>query len=281
MPVEPQQAMSEGNGHRPDRDVARNGELPADAPDRERRNRAAMVFMRYHYEGKPLAKAWAEVHPGTAATDKSKAEMASTELRWLRRTYPLDISNRLDAHGLDEDDMLERMKALSGATRPLKVGSKKTFEYDDEGRVVRQREEILYKQVPDWWTRVAMVKLQAALHGHGAGASRRPLSDEGKSLEDVKRLMDPPEEIPKTVEEALNKGQPITLIEHPEAISPEQWDREWAAYQKERDRKRREDPDPQRFVVFQEATTPRAFCTLATALSTQHPKTRPPSSQTG
>ena len=227
--------MSEGNGHRPDQEEARNGELLPAAPDREQRIRAGRIYIRHHFEGRKLAECWSEVHPESDASDKSKREMASKLLKWLRVTYPLDIESRLNAHGLDEDDMLEQHKRLRAATVPFRVGMER--QYDDEGRCIRER--YLIEERIDLRTRVDLLKLQAALHGYGSGATRRPLSDDGTSLAEARQLMDAPDPIPKTVEEALDKGQPMTLIEHPEDIPQEEWDRDWAEYSAEMKEKRR------------------------------------------
>ena len=226
--------MNEKNGHRPDQEEARNGELLPAAPDREQRLRAAKIYMRHHHEGRKLADCWSEVHPESKASDKTKAEMASKMLKWLRVTYPLDIESRLNSHGLDEDDMLEEFKRLRAMTVPFRVGVERQY---DEGRCIR--ETYLIEERPDLRSRMDLLKLQAALHGHGSGATRKPLSDEGKSLADARQLMAEPDPIPRTVEEALAKGQPITIIEHPEDISQEEWERDWAKYSAEMKEKRR------------------------------------------
>ena len=135
----------------------------------------------------------------------------------------------MEAHGLGEDDMLEKLARQSEATTPLKVAEE--LDLDERGRVIRRR--FVYEQVPELRARADALGKQMALLGHGSGATRRPLSEQGKSLaETEQRGQDVP--LPKTVEEAEKLGVPYTIVHHPPEISREEWERNMQAYKVKR-----------------------------------------------
>ena len=217
-----------------------NGKLyqPDGAPHRERRLRALGLYVRHYLERKTLADCWFEVHPESKATSAvSAGNMASREIKWLIRTYPLDIDNKMEAHGLGEDDALERLRRLSARTMPLKVGVVRDMKEDANGRLVAVGERYVFEETEDSRTQLEALKLQLALLGHGSGATRRPLSQRGGNLNDVHTPM---EELPKTIEEAKARGIPITLIEHAETLAPDEWQRQWDEYQEEIEEERRQ-----------------------------------------
>lgn len=160
---------------------------PDGVPHRERRRRALGLYIRHYLERKPLADCWFEMHPNASAriTRKSAQDQAGREIRWLVRTYPLDIDNKMEAHGLGEDDALERLRSLSNATTRLKVGARRHFKEDARGAQVVVGEDYIFEDVDDSRTQVEALKLQLALLGHGSGATRRPLSQRGATLNDV------------------------------------------------------------------------------------------------
>ena len=209
-------------------------------PDAERREQAAGVYVRHFYERMPWADAYFQVFPNLDVKRHSAETMACRLVAWLRNTYPLDIANQMEAHGLGTDDMLEKLRRLGEAKTLVKVGSEKENVYDDEGRVVKVIENIKFREMIDARALGDAIGKQMAMHGHGAGASRKPLSDERKTIEGERRLLEQPEDIPTTMEEAIERGEPITLIEHPDDMTPEEWAREWEAYQKEREEEERE-----------------------------------------
>lgn len=207
-----------------------NGQVFLDeaAPDAQRRIRAVGLYIRHYYERKPLAECWLELNPHTKAKKREyMGSMASVELRWLQRTYPLDVQSALEAHGLGLANLLESIAELKNRTTPLKTGVRK--ELDDKGRVVG--ESIEYTDAPDNRALATGIQQQMVLHGYGPGADR------GKGP----RAADTPEpeeyeELPTTMEEAIALGRPITFIEHPEEITQEEWEAEWEAYKKEREK---------------------------------------------
>ena len=200
-------------------------------PDAERRMQAAGVYVRHFYERMPWADAYFQVFPNLDVKRHSAETMACRLVAWLRHTYPLDIANQMEAHGLGTDDMLEKLHRLARATTRVKVGEK--YDLDDQGRVVGKR--FLFEHDQDNRALDAALGKQMSMHGHGAGASRKPLSEERKTIEGERRLLEEPEDMPKTIEEAIERGEPITLIEHPEDMPPDEWQKEWQAYQKERE----------------------------------------------
>ena len=205
-------------------------------PDAVRREQAAGVYVRHFYERMPWADAYFQVYPNLDVKRHSAETMACRLVAWLRHTYPLDIANQMEAHGLGTDDMLEKLRHQSQATTRVKVAEK--MEYNEAGRVVAKR--FVFEDDIDWRARDAALTKQMAMHGHGAGASRKPLSEERKTVEGERRLLEEPEDMPKTIEEAIERGEPITLIEHPDDMPPDEWQREWQAYQAEREAEERE-----------------------------------------
>ena len=200
-------------------------------PDAERRMQAAGVYVRHFYERLPWADAYFQVFPNLDVKRHSAETMACRLVTWLRHTYPLDIANQMEAHGLGTDDMLEKLRRLASATTRVKVGEK--YDLDDQGHVVGKR--FLFEHDQDNRALDAALGKQMSMHGHGAGASRKPLSEERKTIEGERRLLEEPEDMPKTIEEAIERGEPITLIEHPEDMPPDEWQKEWQAYQAERE----------------------------------------------
>ena len=205
-------------------------------PDAERRMQAAGVYVRHFYERMPWADAYFQVFPNLDVKRHSAETMACRLVAWLRHTYPLDIDNQMEAHGLGKADMLEKLRRLAKATTRVKVGEK--YDVDDKGRVVGKR--FVFEHDQDNRALDAALGKQMSMHGHGAGASRKPLSEERKTIEGERRLLEEPQDMPKTVEEAIERGEPITLIEHPEDMQPDEWQKEWEAYQEERQREERE-----------------------------------------
>ena len=200
-------------------------------PDAVRREQAAGVYVRHFYERMPWADAYFQVYPNLDVKRHSAETMACRLVAWLRNTYPLDIANQMEAHGLGMDRVLEKLDSLLDATTRVKVGEK--YDLDEKGRVIGKH--FVFEREPELRTQSDTAGKLMAMHGHGAGASRKPLSDERKTIESERRLLEQPEDIPTTMEEAIERGEPITLIEHPEDMTPEEWAREWAAYQKERE----------------------------------------------
>ena len=205
-------------------------------PDAVRREQAAGVYVRHFYERMPWADAYFQVYPNLDVKRHSAETMACRLVAWLRHTYPLDIANQMEAHGLGTDDMLEKLRRLGDATTRVKVGEK--YDLDDQGRVIGKR--FVFEHDQDNRALDAALGKQMAMHGHGAGASRKPLAADGRSVNDERQLLEKLEDMPKTMEEAIERGEPITLIEHPDDMTPEEWAREWEAYQKEREAEERE-----------------------------------------
>lgn len=201
-----------------------------------RRDRAAAIFMRHYGEKMAMADCWYQVNPHASCSRKSAADQAWREVRWLTENYPLDFDGRLYAHNLGIDRVLAKLSELIDATTPLKVGEENDL--TDSGKV--RRKTYLFENVPELRTQLEVLKVLLALHGYGPGATRQPLADAGKSLKDVEVK----ESLPKTVEEAQERGIPITLIEHPPEISQEQWDADFKAYQEEKERRYAEEGRP-------------------------------------
>lgn len=205
-----------------------NGKVFLDdrAPDAKRRIRAVGIYIRHFHERKKLAECWRELNPHSKATPRTMEQMASVELRWLRIAYPLDVSTLLEAHDLGLSNLMESIRELKAAKTPLKV-SESTIR-DDKGRVVRK--ETQYIDVQDNRALAAGIQAQIQLHGLGPGGGR------GEAALPAGEDPADDDEIPTTMEEAIAAGKPITLIEHPERISQAEWDREWEAYKKEREK---------------------------------------------
>ena len=208
-------------------------------PDAERREQAAGVYVRHFYERMPWADAYFQVFPNLDVKRHSAETMACRLVAWLRNTYPLDIANQMEAHGLGTDDMLEKLRRQGEAKTRVKVGSEKENVYDDEGRVVKVIEKVNFEHDIDWRAHDAALGKQMAMHGHGAGASRRPLAESGRTLNDERQLLEKPEDMPRTIEEAIARGEPMTVIQHPEDLEDDEWQRQWAEYQKEREAEER------------------------------------------
>ena len=207
------------------------------SPDPEKRQQAAGIYVRHFYERLPWADCWYQVYPSAPPVSRKVAGVRAIRLAaWLRRNYPLDIDNQMEAHGLGKADMLEKLRRLAKATTRVKVGEK--YDLDDQGRMVGKR--FVFEHDQDNRALDAALGKQMSMHGHGAGASRKPLAEERKTIEGERRLLEEPEDMPRTVEEALERGEPMTVIEHPEDMPPDQWAREWEAYQEERRREERE-----------------------------------------
>ena len=200
-------------------------------PDAERRMQAAGVYVRHFYERMPWADAYFQVFPNLDVKRHSAETMACRLVAWLRHTYPLDIANQMEAHGLGTDDMLEKLRRLGDATTRVKVGEE--YDLDDQGRVIGKR--FVFEHDQDNRALDAALGKQMAMHGHGAGASRKPLAADGRSVNDERQLLEKLEDMPKTLEEAIARGEPITLIEHPPDLEPDEWQRQWEAYQAERE----------------------------------------------
>lgn len=215
--------------------------LSVGEPDAERRTLAAGIYVRHFYERLPWADCYFQVFPDAPIKRESAKHNAMRLVAWLKRTYPLDIANQMEAHGLGTDDMLEKLRRQGDARTRVKVGSRKRNVYDDKGLLLEVVEEIQYEYDIDWRAHDAALGKQMAMHGHGAGASRKPLAEERSTLDAERRLLEVPEEMPKTIEEALERGEPITLVEHPEDLPPDEWKRQWDEYQakREADRKAR------------------------------------------
>ena len=86
-------------------------------PDAERRMQAAGVYVRHFYERLPWADAYFQVFPNLDVKRHSAETMACRLVTWLRHTYPLDIANQMEAHGLGTDDMLEKLRRLARRRR--------------------------------------------------------------------------------------------------------------------------------------------------------------------
>ena len=201
-------------------------------PDAERREQAAGVYLRHFYERMPWADAYFQVFPHLDVKRHSAETMACRLVAWLRNTYPLDIANQMEAHGLGTDDMLEKLRRLGSATMRVKVGEQ--YEYDEKGNVISKR--FVFENVADNRAQDAALSKQMAMHGHGAGASRRPLAESGRTLNDERQLLDEPKDMPRTIEEAIARGEPMTVIQHPPDLEPDEWQRQWAEYQAKRQR---------------------------------------------
>ena len=214
--------------------------LTAGEPDAEKRIQAAGIYVRHFYERLPWADCYFQVFPGKDIKRESAKKNAMRLVAWLRNTYPLDIANQMEAHGLGTDDMLESLRDQKRATVRVKVGSRKQTVYDEAGRVVEVRETFEFEDDVDWRARDAALGKQMAMHGHGAGASRKPLAEEKSTLEKERQLLEAPEDLPKTLEEALERGEPITIVEHVETASQEEWERDWDEYQRKREAAERE-----------------------------------------
>ena len=207
-------------------------------PDAVRREQAAGVYVRHFYERMPWADAYFQVYPNLDVKRHSAETMACRLVAWLRHTYPLDIANQMEAHGLGTDDMLEKLRHQSHATTRVKVGEK--YGPRRRGRSGDRPRGSCSRTTSTGGRGMRRSAKQMAMHGHGAGASRKPLSDERKTVEGERRLLEEPEDMPKTMEEAIERGEPITLIEHPDDMPPDEWQREWEAYQAEREAEERE-----------------------------------------
>ena len=147
---------------------------------------------------------------------------ASREVAWLRHTYPLHMPALLEYHGLGEAEILARLKEQFGARTLLKKRVTRTT--SAEGNLVV--EEIDYVRVRDWKTHDAALGKLMLLHGHTGRMPPETPADKLKRLEESRRQQ-------RDEEEAK---LPRTTIEHPGAISEEEWTADWTAYQLEKKR---------------------------------------------
>ena len=194
--------------------------LADDAPDRRRRQRAAGLYLRHYFEGLTLAESWFELHPHKKEeiTQRSAEVMAGRELGWLARVYPMDGRALMEAHDLGFANLAESIRELKAMTSPLKVGTDRVRGEDGE-----LHETIRYEERRDIRALTEGIKIQAAVLGL-TGAAARP-------AEPPAPVNVEPETIPTTIEEAEARGEPITLIEHPPEIPPDEWQRQMNEYQ--------------------------------------------------
>ena len=198
------------------------GETGNATRDRERRQRAAGLYMRHYYEGKTLADAWYDLMPESKTSRDGARKRAAREIQWLRRMYPLDMPALLENHGLGEPELLARLQEQFEARSLLKKRTTRTVDPKTETVV----EEIDYMSVRDWKAHDAALGKLMILHGHTGRLPPETPGDKLKRLEAHRQQQD---------QEAEAKA-PRTTIEHPTDISPEEWNSDWAAYQAEKKR---------------------------------------------
>ena len=206
-------------------------DAPTLSPDEKRRRvDAACIYMRRFYEGKALADCWIEKRPGIAdrITREEATVAAERELAWFREEHPVDVPTLMEAHDLGTVDLINGIKEMQAATRPLKVHT--MWWRDEDGT---RRKKITYSLWPDNRAFAAGVRKQAILLGIRLGGRQRraPLKP-GAGAEQP----GDDEPLPKTIEEARKRGKPITIIEHPPEISPEEWQRQMDEYQETKKR---------------------------------------------
>ena len=205
-------------------------ELPPPSPEGTRRVYVADLYLMHFGRGLSLADAWYELHLETKdrITEEAAANAAECELMWFRQAYPMPMATLMEAHDLGIHNLIEGTKELVEATKKLKVGT--TWVRDERGRVISKTAD--YIDVPNDRAQISGLDKLVTLRGCGPGGWRGPAvasSEQGTGD-------DEPRTLPKTIEEAKARGIPITLIEHPEDLSPEEWQRQWAAYQEEKER---------------------------------------------
>ena len=114
--------------------------LPRSAPDAARRTRAVFLCVLRHVEELPWADCWFRAHPDSDLPRDAAAVTAEREVEWLREYYPLDMENKLAAHGLG----FERSDQVADRTV-----ADRTVAGDQEGpcrysrRIVSERERPL------------------------------------------------------------------------------------------------------------------------------------------
>ncbi len=73
---------------------------------------------------------------------------AEREVKWLREYYPLDMENKLAAHGLGIDNLIEDLTKLLLATKKVHVDTIRREYRNENGHLVIQ-ERYVYEDVPD------------------------------------------------------------------------------------------------------------------------------------
>ena len=113
-----------------------------EAPDEERRIRATKMLVRHSFFQVKLADVWREFNPNTTASHKSCIQQASVEIRWLNKTYPLDLGLLLEIHGMGDSALLEELQRYMHATTLIKSGVKRKID-PDTGRVVSEEYQFI------------------------------------------------------------------------------------------------------------------------------------------
>ena len=83
--------------------------LPRSALDVARRTRAVFLCVLRHVGELPWADCWVRAHPDADLPRDAAAVTAEREVDWLREYYPLDMENKLAAHGLGFDDLIRSL----------------------------------------------------------------------------------------------------------------------------------------------------------------------------
>ena len=122
--------------------------LPRSAPDAARRERAVYLCVLHHVEDLPWADCWVRAHPDADLPRDAAAVTAEREVDWLREYYPLDMENKLAAHGLGIDNLIEDLTKLLLATKKVHVDTIRREYRNENGHLVIQ-ERYVYEDVPD------------------------------------------------------------------------------------------------------------------------------------
>ena len=116
--------------------------------DAARRDRAVYLYLLHHVEDLLWADCWFRAHPDSDEKRESAGDKAAREIRWLMRTYPLDIENKLAAHGLGFDDLIRKLTEQLLATKKVKVDTIRREYRNENGHLVIE-ERYIFKDVPD------------------------------------------------------------------------------------------------------------------------------------
>ena len=159
--------------------------LPRSAPDAARRERAVYLCLLHHVEELPWADCWFRAHPDSDLPRDAAAVTAEREVDWLREYYPLDMENKLAAHGLGFDDLIRLLTEQLLATKKVHVDTIRREYRNENGHLVTEEryvyEDVPYTEIRDSAARDAVrretPRPMRAPVPRGAETPRRPRSD--------------------------------------------------------------------------------------------------------
>ena len=198
---------------------------PKDSLPRHRRKvHAEGLIYRYYLEKKTLAQCWLEVHPDSGASKRSRTRMASAEIEWYRRMYPLGVEALLYLKQMGVSELLDELKKLVHATETIKAGSVRVVGEDGSFK-----ETYLFKERPALKIRLEAIRLWAKMLGLIAGGRKGVV---------------PPGEKPAGGDPrngtANGHGPPPRRIHGAEPMPSEEWMEDWEQLQEDRRQEQRD-----------------------------------------